>query len=124
MKRLGKKGRKFLEHHRRKEWHRKRKILGRQIWNAKVHILDENPFRVFISRVDLELAAQSRLLGEGVSYLLQLPPCLVFQIGIYRIPPVALLATRLQTLEPTWDLSLVFKTAVEYRLGGTTAVLL
>ena len=123
--RVGKRGHKFLEYDRLRVWQAKHRALRERIWLAKHRFLQRNPNKLPwpISRVDIELEAQSALRDQGDLYRLQLPSCLIYRIGLCWAPQVALLCCRLRTLHPDWNALQVSRTAVRYRLKGAVAVL-
>ena len=116
--RLGKRGKKFFLHHQLKEWDKKERALRERIWAAKYRYLRENPYRLFIGRVELELEAQYTLWSEGDFYRLALPTCLILQIGLHKAPHVALLVKKLRSWHPNWSHQALTTVAVQYRLEG------
>ena len=116
--RLGKRGKKFLVYHQLKVWNRKERELRERIGIAKVSFLVDNPRRLYLGRIDLELEAQAALRAEGIVYCLALPTCLIYRIGRHKAPHISFLIKRLRTLHPTWTLEVATFTAVQYRLTG------
>ena len=119
---LGKKGRKFLVYHQLKEWDRKERELRERIGVVKLSFLVDNPHRIFIGRIDLELEAQAALRAEGIVYWLALPTCLIYRIGRTKAPHISLLVKRLRTRHPTWTQEVLTFTAVQYRLTGAYCI--
>ena len=73
-------------YHQLKEWAKKERELKERIGAVKLGFFRNNPYRLFIGRIDLELQAQAALRAEGIAYQLALPTCLIYRIGRHKAP--------------------------------------